>query len=306
MLAEEEKFYRLAGEIAHKALEYGVKLVKPGVKTLDICEKIERKIIELGGKPAFPVNVSVNSVAAHYTSPPNDETLIPDNSLVKIDVGVHIDGCIADTAVTVVLGKADENLVVAAAEALRAAEDIISPEVSTKEIGAVIEETIKKYGYRPVTNLCGHQIERYKLHAGKIIPNIKTQIGSKIGRNTVYAIEPFSTNGAGYVVETNEAHIFRLSKMKKIRKIKLYRKSIVRDIYSQCRTLPFTLRWFTKLYPNLTLLEEDIKTLICKKIVSKYPVLIEVKRGLVAQAEDTIMIIGKDVVNLTNALDLLM
>ena len=306
MLSEEEKLYRRAGEIAHKALEYGIKLTKPGTKILELCEKIEKKIIELGGKPAFPVNVSVNSIAAHYTSPPNDESVIPDDSLVKIDVGVHIDGCIADTAITVALGKADENLIIAAAEALRAAEEAISPEVNTKELGAIIEETIKKYGYRPIANLCGHQIEKYNLHAGKVIPNIKTQIGSKIGKNTVYAIEPFSTNGAGYVVESNEAHIFRLNRVRKIRKIKLHRKTFIHDIYSTCRTLPFALRWFTNLYSTLDLLEEDIKMLIDRKIVSKYPVLIEVKQGLVAQAEDTIMVLEKDVINLTNALDLLM
>jgi len=301
---EELHYYRRAGEIARRTLEYATKIVKPGVKVLDVCERLEKKIIELGGKPAFPVNISINSIAAHYSPPINDSSIIPDNSLVKVDVGVHINGFIADTALTIALGRVDENLVIAAAEALRRAEEKLSPHVSTKDIGAVIEETIRRYGYRPISNLCGHQISKYDLHAGKVIPNIKVPIGSKLGKNTVYAIEPFSTNGAGYVVETREAHIFRLFRVKKIKKKTLYNKSIVQFILKEFNTLPFSLRWLQNIYDDINKLYFDIDRLIESKILYKYPVLVEARKGLVAQAEDTLVILEKDVVNLTNVLSL--
>ena len=79
------------------------KTVREGMRILDVCEKAETLIHKRGGTPAFPCNVSVNEVAAHYTSPPQDTQRIPENSLVKIDLGVHVDGYIADTATTICL-----------------------------------------------------------------------------------------------------------------------------------------------------------------------------------------------------------
>lgn len=94
-LTDTEKIMK-AGKIASETREYARTIIKKGYLLLEIAEKIESKIIELGAKPAFPVNLSINEIAAHYTPSYDDEKTA--QGLIKIDLGVHIDGWIADTA----------------------------------------------------------------------------------------------------------------------------------------------------------------------------------------------------------------
>ena len=93
--------YLKAGKIASEQREKTRRKDHVGSSLLTICESIEREIKEKGGMPAFPVNVSLNDVAAHYTAEPNDETIVREDDVLKIDIGVHIEGYIADTAVTI-------------------------------------------------------------------------------------------------------------------------------------------------------------------------------------------------------------
>ena len=93
--------YRQAGKIAADARDYGIKSIKPGVKLLEIANNVEQRIKDNGADISFPVNISINELAAHY-SPRHDDTLVFNKGdVVKLDVGSHVDGYIADTAVTV-------------------------------------------------------------------------------------------------------------------------------------------------------------------------------------------------------------
>ena len=94
--------YLFAGKIAAKAREYGIDLLKPGVSFLEIADKVESKIIENGAGLAFPVNISINEIAAHFSPKHDDKTLsLKKGDVVKLDIGTHFEGYIADTAVTV-------------------------------------------------------------------------------------------------------------------------------------------------------------------------------------------------------------
>src|SRR3989339_515922 len=64
-----------AGKIAKEVKDYAKSFIKKDMSLLEIAEKIENKIIELGGKMAFPTNLSINEIAAHYTPAHNDETI---------------------------------------------------------------------------------------------------------------------------------------------------------------------------------------------------------------------------------------
>ena len=224
--------------------------VREGMPIIEICEKAERRIREEGGKPAFPCNVSVNEVAAHYTSPPDDRHAIPQNSLVKVDVGVHIDGYIADTAVTICFNTEYAMLVQAAEEALKVAVKTIYAEMSTSKLGSAIQKTIETFGCKPVSNLTGHQIGRYLIHTGKSIPNVSHLLGSKIKEGEVVAIEPFVTvpNAAGRVKDTDEATIFRFTKRKSLKNP--YAKNLLKHIEENFKTLPFTERWLKGILPR--------------------------------------------------------
>ena len=196
--------YVKAGKIASQVREYARAQDHTGRSLSEICNDIEQEIFKNGGEPAFPVNVSLNDIAAHYTAVPNDPIIVKNTDVLKIDVGVHIDGYIADTAVTVSYDTKYQNLIDIAERALDEAIAISRSNTRVSEIGRIIEKTITKYGCKPIQNLSGHSLERYTIHAGKSIPNIWT-IGHSfnLSVNNVYAIEPFVTtnDGQGVVYE---------------------------------------------------------------------------------------------------------
>lgn len=282
---------RLAGEIAQKALKYAETLTKPSQKLLYICEKIEELIIKEGGKPAFPLNISVNNIAAHYTSPPDDMRRLPKKGIVKIDLGVHIDGYIVDTARTIILGGNYTKLVKAAKSALDAAIQIVKDGVKISDVGKVIEKEIIEMGFQPIKNLTGHVMERYNLHTGISIPNVSTKLSllsPKFKEGMIVAIEPFATTGKkGIVVDTPEAHIYRLIKPNYTGT--KFERRIVSYVHRRFKTLPFALRWLK----NITQAKksyEAFQNLLKEKVLHKYPVLKDVDNGIVSQMEDTLIV----------------
>ncbi len=271
--------WEIAKKIATESLEYGKTLIKKDSLVLDICEKVEGKIRELGGKPAFPVNVSINRVAAHYTALPNDQTKLNNGDLVKIDVGVHVNGAIGDVAGSVDLGE-NKELVMAAQEALKSVKSLIKPGIELREIGRKIQKTIQDYGFSPIKNLSGHELGLYKVHAGMTIPNYDNGDTTKLEKGQHIAIEPFATNGEGKVVEGKESGIYRLERVKPVRDFGA--RKVIKFIQEEYKELPFAQRWIVKKFPHgnyiLRLLEKE-------KIVKHYPQLVEISKGLVSQAE---------------------
>ncbi|MEM2146348.1 MAG: type II methionyl aminopeptidase [Candidatus Jordarchaeaceae archaeon] len=281
MLSSESlEAYRMAGAIAAKIREEAKKMVKEGTPLIKICETLERKIIKENGKLAFPLNISINDVAAHYTSPPYDKSKIPPEALVKVDIGVHIDGFIADTALTVSVGKGGQELVKASETALENVLKTVKHGVKSNQIGEIVEKTIKEFGFKPISNLTGHLLDRYNLHAGKSIPNVKTMIGFTLKEGEVYAIEPFATTGAGIVEDSKYSYIYRMPNQKTSTPFLSY-------IAHEFKTLPFAARWLVSKFPKA---QEFIKKFASSGTIQAYPVLVEKERGAVSQAEHTLIV----------------
>lgn len=281
--------YVKAGKIASQVREYARAQDHTGRSLSEICNDIEQEIFKNGGEPAFPVNVSLNDIAAHYTAVPNDPIIVKNTDVLKIDVGVHIDGYIADTAVTVSYDTKYQNLIDIAERALDEAIGISRSNTRVSEIGRIIEKTITKYGCKPIQNLSGHSLERYTIHAGKSIPNIWT-IGHSfnLSVNNVYAIEPFVTtnDGQGVVYEGKIKNIFSIGSRKRTKEQKT--DEFLEYLWNKFKTLPFALRWIVNEYEEkeaLYLLEILIK----KKNVHAYPILVEGANRIVVQAEHTII-----------------
>lgn len=269
-----------AGRILRQVKEEVLKLVKPGVKMLEVAEFVESRIAELGAQPAFPCNISLNADAAHCTPSKNDKRVFREGDLVKIDIGAHIDGYIADTAVTVDLGDNGE-LVECANLALKRAIEVIEPGTTTAEIGKAIEDTAKEFNLRPVYNLTGHGFLPYVAHAPPTIYNYRIEKGVRIEEGMVFAIEPFITNGAGKVTDRREVEIYSVISTRPVRM------KIARELLAEVekyRTLPFAKRWLSN--PR----EIIISKLVRENILRAYPVLTEVNGGLVSQAEHTIVV----------------
>ncbi|MFZ0316447.1 MAG: type II methionyl aminopeptidase [Nitrososphaeraceae archaeon] len=281
--------YVKAGRIASEVREYARIQDHTGRTLSDICNDVEQEIFKKGGEPAFPVNVSLNDIAAHYTAVPNDPITVKNSDVLKIDVGVHIDGYIADTAVTVSYDARYQNLIEIAQKALDEAISIARSNTRVSDIGRIIEKTITKYGCKPIQNLSGHSLERYTIHAGKSIPNIWT-IGHSfnLSINNVYAIEPFVTtkDGQGIVYEGRVRNIYGLASRKRTKDQKL--DEFLEYLWNKFKTLPFALRWIVKDYEEKEALS-FIETLIKKKNVHAYPILVEGANRIVAQAEHTII-----------------
>ncbi len=298
---EDVEMYFKVGDIVHKVLEYSLDVVRPGAKVLEICEKLESRIRALGARPAFPVNIGINSVAAHYTAKINDALDIEEKSVVKIDVGAHIDGYIVDAAITLSFSPAYDGLVRAAYEALKSASTVIRPNVPLRRVGQCIERTIRSFNLRPVENLTGHLIRRYELHAGKSVPNVDNGDSRVMLEGEVYAVEPFVTNGTGHAVETNDLTIYRLAPRVKWTALTKYG-HVIDVIREGSSGLPFALRWFVNKIKDI---ESLAISMLSEGVLYGYPVLVEEGNGLVAQFEDTFIVSSSGAVGLARTLELL-
>ncbi len=280
--------YMEAGRIAAEARDLGASMIKPGVKILDVVENVENHILSKGAKLSFPVNISINEIAAHFTPLRGDKQVFRRGDIVKLDVGSHIDGYIADTAITVeVETNHYGDMIEASAAALEKAIENMKPGVSLSEIGGIIEKTINSYGYNPIDNLTGHSLDRYVLHSGMSIPNvpsIKSSRKPKVG--DAIAIEPFATNGIGHVVTGRGSNIYIIRRSIGMLRDK-HTKMLFHQIKTNFRTLPFAHRWCTKLSSYN---EVSLNRLNYLGFISQYPQLIEQTKGIVTQKEHTVIV----------------
>lgn len=278
--------YMLAGRIAAQVREESKNFVVPGASLMDIAEKIESSIKEKGGLPAFPVNLSMNDEAAHYTPVPADGRKICKDDVVKVDIGVHVDGYIGDTAYTACFDDKYSKLVKAAEEALEKAVPLCVPGAAVDEISGVIEDTIKSFGYLPVANLTGHGLEQWEGHAEPTIHNTRVKYDYRLKEDEVIAIEPFATTGAGLIKDSEPSVIFALLGKKPSRSPESRR---IMNEMTTFHGMPFAERWLGSSFATRLALRELRKS----GALYEYPVLKEVKKGMVSQAEHTV-IVGKE------------
>lgn len=263
--------------------------IKVGDKYSDICEGMERKMEELGCGFAFPVNISVNDITAHDTAGLNDDRVITEKDLVKVDIGVHKNGFIADGAVTFDMTGECGNLMEASKEALENAISVVKAGVDTSRLGAEIEKTVKKRGLKVIENLTGHGLEQYIIHSDPMIPNYETKKGAILNEGDVIAIEPFVTAGDkdGHVTEMDRCEIFGASSFEPTRNRDA--RKMMERIVDERKAMPFAERHYVKKTTDKIALME----LIRNGSLMAYPVLRERSKGMVAQFEHTV-IVGKD------------
>jgi methionyl aminopeptidase len=279
--------YEKAGKIARSALEKGALLIKPGAKLLDVALAIEADILSQGAGISFPVNISINEQAAHYTPEHKSEKVFGEKDVVKLDVGTHVNGFIGDTALTVDLSGEFGKLIEASDAGLEAAISAMKPGVKSGEIGAFVEAEIRKRGYKPIENLTGHKLGEFTLHGGSEIPNVRTNSSYALKEGDVFAVEPFATNGAGRVVDGSQVEIFMLQAKRPVR----LRESRRLMAYAErFQGLPFAERWLYKEFDSRLLLSSALKELVSFGVLRAYPILSDAGKGIVSQSERTVVI----------------
>lgn len=286
--------WKRAGKIAGEARVFGASLITEGASLLDVAVKIEDFIAKKDAIPGFPVQISLNDMAAHYTPFPDDQSVFKAGDVVKLDLGAHVDGFVGDTAVTIeVATKEHQELVRASKEALANVIKMIKPGVQVGEIGRVVEDTITKFGLQPIRNLSGHGIMQYVLHAHPSIPNYDNKNKSVLTDGQVVAVEPFASMGVGLVKEGKPSSNFRLVSKKQIRDV--FARKIIGHIGKVYATLPFSQRALCQVFEPrkvafaLSLLERNGN-------IAGYAQLPEQSGGLVSQHEHTILVKEKPVV----------
>jgi methionyl aminopeptidase len=272
--------YKKAGEISVKIREYARSIIKPGMKLVDIAKKIENEIEKLGAGVGFPVNLSIDEVAAHYHPDLGDETVA--SGLLKVDIGIHINGFIADSAFSLDLtpDKKYKDLIKASEEALESALDLLDKNPSLNDIGNAIQESIQKKGFSPIVNLSGHGLAQYDIHAGITIPNYSNNNKNKLEPGA-YAVEPFATTGQGKVVDGKSSNIYSIVNVKNVRGTTA--RNILEYALEKYNTLPFSLREMQEKFGPMARL--GLKELEQNGIVHNYPQLIEISHHPVSQAE---------------------
>lgn len=282
-----EKYVR-AGSIAREAREFGTTHVVAGGSSLQLAEAIEKLITDRGAKCAFPVNIGVNEVAAHYTPSKHDDLKFKTGDIVKIDVGAHVDGYPGDTSATIEVGTRNHSsLIQAANEALKICIEMSSPGTTMSSMGATVARTIRSVGFKPVQNLTGHSMERWNLHAGLSVPNIETKDSAALREGMVVAIEPFSTTGSGKVAGKGRGSIFRIVRDRRAPPEVI---SLFQKIQLEFGQFPFAGRWCERLDPDSDAL---LQKMMRFGMIMSYPVLVEVPGSFVAQAEHSVMVTSK-------------
>jgi len=278
---------REAGRVAAAARDGGARRIVPGAKVREVCESVEEEILRRGGGLAFPVQSSRNHVAAHYCPSPEDETTYASGDLAKLDVGVHLDGYVVDTALTVNVGDLPENrrVLEAARASLDAAIAAVVPGVEVRRVSAVIAETVRSFGLNPMRNLCGHGVGRWTVHCPPPIPNVPDGAGHRLSLGAVVAIEPFATEGSGVVAEEGDPEVFRLDPHPE-RGTQAH-PDVVAAIRA-FRGLPFARRQL-QAFPRPAV-ERTLATLRSEGRLTAYAPLVERTGRPVAQAEHTLYV----------------
>ena len=278
--------YKKSKEISDSVLIFSRNFVKGGARILELAEKIEERIKKLGGGIAFPVNISINENAAHYTPDINDSIVLKEGDLVKVDFGVHIDGYIWDRAFSILIGEKSE-LIEAAEKAVENAIKMIKPGVKVCEISEIVENTVSEFSLRPIYNLSGHGLERFIQHAEPTIPNSKNNIQYEIKEGQAIAMEVFTTKGIGLVKESGQILIYAHLQDRPVRMWEA--RKILEKAKTEFNGMPFAKRWLTDIATGAKL-ELALKQLVDRNALKSYSVLKEESNSPVAQAEETLIV----------------
>jgi methionyl aminopeptidase len=275
------EYYCEAGRLASSILSRGTGMIQPGRSIRDVVIAIEEMVHEQGAGLAFPLNLSLNEDAAHDTASPDDERIFCSGDVIKLDLGVHLEGYIADTATTIDLG--DHGLLLEASQrALEHAVSMVKPGVMVSDLGGCIQQEIESRGFKPIVNLTGHGLARYTIHTPPSIPNFPAPGGGKLESGMVFAIEPFATTGSGRVSDKTRVEIFQQIGIKPVRLSSARR---ILGLVRERRGMPFARRWISVEKQDFAL-----ASLVSQGIIRAYPVLADVPGSVVSQHEHTLIV----------------
>lgn len=300
--------FRKGAEIHRRVRHKAQTLIQPGMTMVEIADLIENLTRAYAGKVApkeagvgFPTGLSVNHVAAHYTPNTGDKTVLKQDDIMKVDIGVHVNGHICDLAFTLTFNKDEKYkpLMDAVREATYTGIKEAGIDVRLNDIGEAIQEVMESYEMEEngkllpvkcIKNLNGHSIGSYEIHAGKTVPIVPNGDMTKMEEGEVYAIETFGSTGHGYVIPEGECSHYGLNKdVSHLRVPGDRAQQLMEKINSTFGTLPWCRRYLERETGEDKYLLA-LNQLVRAGIVEDYPPLVDAKGSYTAQYEHTILL----------------
>jgi len=295
---------REAAEAHRQTRKYAQRFIKPGMSMIDIVQRIEacsERLIRKDGLKrgwGFPTGCSINNVAAHYTPNYGDTTVLKQKDVVKLDFGTQINGHIIDCAFTIAFDPMFDKLLEAVQDATNTGIKEAGIDVRLCDIGEAIQEVMesyevtidnKTYQVKSISNLNGHSIGSYQIHAGKSVPIVKGRDATKMEEGEMYAIETFGSTGKGVVHEDMACSHYMKNFDAPYRQLRSRKsKQLLSHIDKNFGTLAFCRRWLEDQGQKGYLMA--LKELCDNDIVRKYPPLCDRPGSYTAQFEHTILL----------------
>ena len=291
------------GSSIHKAIRKHIRPhLKPGLKLSELADLIENKCKELTKEKGinqgigFPSSLSVDDCAAHFTPSKEYDVTLNENSILKVDFGVHVNGWITDSAFTIAFNNKYKNLLDGVKDATYTGIKTAGIDVNIKEWGKGIQEVMESYEVeidgetypvQVIKNLGGHNILKNRIHGGVFLPgahidyypdNLKFQEG-------IYAIETFGSTKSNMIEERKEENTIFMNKSLTTFKLNKNLSSFYSKILKKFETMPYCTRYLDKMFTNY---QPKMENLVYQDIVSAYPPLHCINGGMTAQYEHTI------------------
>ncbi|KAI1497809.1 methionine aminopeptidase 2-like protein [Biscogniauxia marginata] len=302
--------YRQAAETHRQVRQWAQKNIKPGQTLTEIANGIEDSVRRLVGHDGlsegdaivagmgFPTGLNLDRITAHYSPNLGNKTVLQQSNVMKVDIGVHVNGRIVDSAFTMAFDPMYDNLLAAVKDATNTGVREAGIDMRLGELGSYIQETMESYEceingttypIKSIRNLTGHTILPYSIHGTKSVPIVKSNDTTKMEEGDVFAIETFGSTGNGYVHDEGEVSHYALrSDAPKVDLRLSSAKSLLSVIKKNFSTIPFCRRYLDRLGQEKYLL--GLNNLVQSGIVEDYPPLVDKKGSYTAQFEHTILL----------------
>ncbi|RDL31020.1 Methionine aminopeptidase 2-3 [Venustampulla echinocandica] len=302
--------YRQAAEAHRQVRQWAQKSIKPGQTLLEIANGIEDSARRLVGHDGltegdsliagmgFPTGLNIDNIVAHYSPNAGCKTILRQDNVLKVDIGIHVGGRIVDSAFTMAFNPMYNNLLAAVKDATNTGVREAGIDVRVGELGGYIQEAMESYEceingttypIKAIRNLCGHTILPYSIHGTKSVPFIKTNDMTKMEEGDVFAIETFGSTGSGRYIEGGEVSHYALRRdVAKTDLTLSSARSVLGAVKKNFSTIPFCRRYLDRIGQEKYLL--GLNHLVKAGIIEDYPPLNEKQGTYTAQFEHTILL----------------
>jgi curved DNA binding protein len=307
--------YKAASEIANRVLIAILENLKPGVTVLEVCtygDKLIEELFQQSSKKvkknkgiAFPTCISINNCAGHYSPLPEDtQVVIKEGDVVKVDLGVHIDGFPSVVAHTWIVGQTAPatgkiaDVVCAAYYASECALRLLRPGKTNTDVTNIIQKCAKSFNVQPLEAVLSHEIKRNCLDANKVIIN-RVELDQQVEEfqfeiNQAYGIDIVMSTGEGKSREIDTRTTVFKRAVDRNYQLKLQAsRGLLTEINSKFPNHAFSLRSLDEKKRRMGIVE-----LVKHELVDSYPVLFEKDGEIIAQFKFTALILPNNTVRL--------